>query len=262
MSKISDGQLTYYYSGQGELSIATRDDTTGDPLGFSWLGNVAELKITASESKTDHKESFSGQRAIDKSFGTETTIAMEFIAENFSAANLQRFLRGTENDIVAGGIVAGEYKAYLGKGVSLGYVNVSSVIVNKDATPLVAYVDENTAYDYKVNEVSGTLIFAETPDTAGLVDGDDLTVDFSYDAQKKVDALTTASQEYYFRFEGLNTIEDDDPVVVNVFKVQTDILAELNLIADDIQQNTVTGTILYDSLRTSGSNFFETLSVQ
>lgn len=238
----------HYYSGQGVVMLAQRDQN-GNPMGFTPIGNVSDLKIAIGVSTLEHKESQTGQRATDLRLTTETKCSLSMTVENFIAANLADALRGADTTVSAGSATDVSIKAYLGKVVSLPHINVSAVTVSDGATPLVADTD------YWVNAESGSIKFAET--ISGVVDGDELLVDYTYSKQVKVDALTEGAKELYMRFEGLNTAEGNDPVVVEVFKFLTDPLKELSLISDGIQQFTLEGSVLADSTKTTGSKFFK-----
>jgi len=84
-----------------------------------------------------------------------------------------------------------------------------------------------------------------------------LSADYTYTAQNLVDALTEGATERYLRFEGLNTADGNNPVVVEVFKFSTDPLQQLALIGDEVQQFELAGNVLADPLQTSGSKFFK-----
>lgn len=87
-------------------------------------------------------------------------------------------------------------------------------------------------------------------------DGMPATVSYTYVDQNLVNAMTESSQELYLRFEGLNTADGNNPVVVDVFKFSTDPLKELSLIGDGVGQFVLEGNVLADSLRATGSKFF------
>lgn len=92
-------------------------------------------------------------------------------------------------------------------------------------------------------------------------EGDALTATYTYAAQEQTEALNGANTERYLRFEGLNTADNNKPVVVEVFKFSTDPLKELALIGDAIGQFVLEGNVLSDSLRATGSKFFKQVSV-
>jgi hypothetical protein len=58
-----------YFSGQGKVYVAPL--VNGLPGAFRWVGNVPDFKPTFETSKIEHKESYSGQRLLDKVITTE-----------------------------------------------------------------------------------------------------------------------------------------------------------------------------------------------
>lgn len=253
--------VSYYYSGQGVVLIGERDPLTGKPVGLIPVGNVSDLKIAITTSVLEHKESMTGARGIDLRLTTETKAALSMTMESYNSTNLALALRGGETVIAGGSVVDVAYNGavQLGKITPLAHVSISALTIDKSATPLVAYVDGmvDGEWDYKVNLDAGSVLWATTPDTAGLVDDDDVTISYTYAAQKKVDALTAGSLERYLRFEGLNTADSNKPVVVEVFKFLVDPLKELALIGDGINQFVLEGNVLADALQTTGSKYFK-----
>lgn len=252
--------VDHYYSGQGVVMAAERD-AQGNPKGFTGFGNVSALSIAVATSVLEHKESHSGQRGTDKRLTTETNVTLTMTVENFVARNLASALRGTNTAIEAGAVTAEGIKVYLGKVVGFKNIKVSTVVVTREAVVLTPFVDVDTPYDYEVNEDAGSIRFNDGVATplAGLTtadEGKDATVAYSFAAQARVDALTEGVKELYLRFEGLNTAEDNSPVVVDVFKFNTDPLRELSLIGDGIQQFVLEGSVLADTTKSTGSKYF------
>lgn len=87
----------------------------------------------------------------------------------------------------------------------------------------------------------------------------DTTIQFDYVSSQQVitDALTAAATEKYVRFEGLNTASNNKSTVVEVFRFLTDPLKELSLISDTVQQYSLEGSVLADSLQQTGSKYFK-----
>ena len=94
----------YYYSGQGSIYVAQRN-AAGQPLGFRQIGNVPSLELTIDITKFEHKESCSGQRAIDLSIVQEKNGTFSLTMESISAKNLALAAWGTSG-LVAGAAVA------------------------------------------------------------------------------------------------------------------------------------------------------------
>lgn len=262
---MSFDTVNHYYSGQGVVLLAERD-AAGNPKGFSPVGNVSDLKLTLAVSTVEHKESTSGQRATDLRLTTETKCSLSMTMENFIASSLADALRG-EDTVVASGVVTDEtITGYVGKITSLGHLKVSDVVIaTTGGTPktLTAYPGTGGKWDYQLNAEAGSFLLNPTAanyDKLLVTDFTNgkitLTVDYTYAAQVRVDALTTGAKELWMRFEGLNTAEDNSPVVIDVFRFLTDPMKELALISDTVQTFTLEGSMLADATKTSGSKFF------
>jgi hypothetical protein len=325
----------HYYSGQGVVLVGDRDPITGKPVGLLSVGNVSDLKIAVATTVLEHKESQTGQRGIDLRLTTEIKCTLSMTMENFIAANLATALRGNTTHKLAGTVSNEALNGYLGLVMPLENLKVSGVVVTRGATTLVAYVDDQTPWDYKVNPDAGSIMLNDGAGVAvsalttggvaptaiavgnptvvtvantaavgskvvitGLAgadaallngkafevvaasgasvslnvnttgrtitlgtpltffDGIALEVDYSYADQNQVEALTKGSQEKFMRFEGLNTADTNQPVIIEVFKFSVDPLKELAMISDTVQQFVLEGNVLADPLRTSGSKYF------
>jgi hypothetical protein len=88
-----------------------------------------------------------------------------------------------------------------------------------------------------------------------------VTVSYNYSTQNVVDTFSTAPQEVFLRFEGLNTSEANglnfQPMIIDVFRMSVDPMKELNMIGDVFGKITIEGALLGDSTKTSGSKWFQ-----
>ena len=249
-----------YFSGQGVVLLGDRDPVTGRGMGFLPLGNVSDLKLSIKTSVTEHKESQSGSRGVDLRLTTEVNTSVSMKLENYNAANLALSLRGATTKTV-GSTVTDEANKFVPGTISpFSRIGVSAVSIQKGATALVLYVPGTASavtgqWDYKLNTAAGSVMWATVPKTAALVTGDPVVVSYTFAAQSTVEALTTSATEKYLRFEGLNTADENKPVVVEVFRFLTDPLKDLSLISDKIQEFDMEGTVLLDALQ-SGSKYF------
>lgn len=251
-----------YFSGQGTVLLGSRD-AAGAPMGLRPVGNVSALGIAIETSVTEHKESETGQRSVDLRLTTETKCNLSITMESFSKKNLEQALRGEQVDVVGATVTAEVVKAYPGAVSPLNRMKISSVVVTLVAGSVVLtpYVNDETDWDYKVNAEAGSLLFNSIADADNLAldagkEYGSVTVGYTFAAQSLTNALTKGAQELYMRFEGLNTAQENEPVVIEIFRFMTDPLQELALIGDDIQQFVLEGSVLADSLRASGSKFF------
>jgi len=347
----------FYFSGQGVVMVGDRDSTTGKPKGLVPVGNVSALKLGLATTVIEHKESQSGNRAIDLRLVTELKSSMSMTVENFSASGLANALAGTWAQNVGSSVVGEASKLYLGKVMAMANIKVSAVTVKRNTgTPqaLTAYVNTTTAYDYLlntdagsvkfndgtvlacdkmttgsdvtapttvtvaatagagttfgwasavpadivtlgvggrlitsglagadaalVNNISGVITAIDTGaktvkvaiDTYGspakvitigtpklAYDGQATTFDYTYATQNRIDAMTAVSTEKYLRFEGLNTADGGNPVIVEVYRFLVDPLKELALIGEGIGPFVLDGNTLADNLQLTGSKFFK-----
>lgn len=99
-------------------------------------------------------------------------------------------------------------------------------------------------YDYSVNLKTGVIDFYPN---AGFTEGDYLRANYTAGTSEKIAAFTAINRDVYVMFEGLNTAENDSPVVLTVYKVRLDPAESWQMIGDEFANFTVKGTVLYDS---------------
>lgn len=92
-------------------------------------------------------------------------------------------------------------------------------------------------------------------------DGTSLLIDYAWAAQTQVDSFTAGQPELYLRFEGLNTAEDNSPVVIEVFKFAVDPTQDLSLISDTMQSFVLQGSVLKDDKRATGSPYYKVTKI-
>jgi hypothetical protein len=306
---------TYYFSGQGTFYVAERD-AAGSPGVFVDLCNVSAMEISIDITKFEHKESKTGQRAVDLTIIQEKNGTFTMTLENINSFNLALVMFGTKS-VVAGAAVVNDVVRVSQNG---GRYMLTDMNLDALVTPVVNVVEgdaattwaASTAYAvgdtvtdagmggrfYKVVNAAdagtsdtceptfptlvgdtvvdatvtwtdqGLIAPVETTDftfdyehgsivmlTDRLAGGNTLNVDYTHLGYSKVDALTDTSRERWLRFEGLNTV-DDQEVVVDIFKASLDPLSGYALINEEIAQMEVTGNILLDDLRSAGDQFF------
>jgi|Cruoilmetagenom7_1024161.scaffolds.fasta_scaffold04281_10 hypothetical protein len=240
-----------YLSGQGVLLLATKDGTTGEPnSGFRAVGNVSALTIGNEVTEFEHKESQSGVRAVDITLVTEINVAVSMTMESLISENLAIALKGTAADVTASSVTDVAGVAYHDLWTPLEHINVSTFVLTNTGG-IVTYTLDT---DYELDAAAGAF---RTLSTGTITDTQAVEWDYAYAIQETVDALTVASNpQRWARFHGLNTVDSDNPVVVDVYKMDITPLAELALINDEISQMAVEATALSDATRSTGSKFF------
>lgn len=241
-----------YYSGQGSFLVGTRVDGPNfaddgvtpakQASGLIALGNVSALSIDIETTKYEHKESESGNRAVDVSIIQEKKGTFTMTLENINGHNLAMALWGGSSVTAITAIADEQVKLYHDLPVPLTQPNVNStpaVVVGDDATPTTTYV---LGTDYTIDYANGTITALST---GAITDGQTVFVDYTPKATTKIEAFTQTSMERWLRFNGLNTI-DDSNVVVDIFKASFDPLTGYQLINEEIAAIELTGNVLLD----------------
>lgn len=253
-----------YYSGQGVLMIGRKDPVTGEPMGLRPVGNVPDCKITNGSTVVEHKGSQDGQRATDARLQTEIKVGLSFTIESFDSKNLELALRGDDTAIAAGTATDEPLMGYPGLVTGLKHIKISSLVVKQGVTTLTPFVDADTPWDYKVNTEAGSIMLNDGSDVAfdqftpasPSTDGVELTATYSYEKQHRVESLTQPLLEYWLRFEGLNTVDENKPVVIDIYRFSNDPIKELAMLSDTFQGGVVEGTVLKDDTRQTGSKYY------
>ena len=285
---------TYYYSGQGCVSVGNRNASGGADY-LEILGNVPNLEISVEVTKFEHKESKSGNRVIDLTIVQEKKGTFTMTVEELSMKNLALAFWGETGAIVAGSTLYSNpitvstammtsatddphKRIPMGKGI----LKVSSVSVQDtgDASPTTTYEFGATAGTTAVpgsskngyyDEAMGILVIWDTAEqtargaTTNIADTDVIYIEYDNAAATRMDAFTASSQQKFLRFEGLNTVDNGDggnkEVVIDIYKADLDPLSGYGLINEELGSFEITGTILADNLQQTGSEFFTQYNV-
>ncbi len=255
-----------YYSGQGRVYVATRD-ASGNPGGFRWLGNVPSLELSIETDKFEHKEAYTGNRAIDVTVVTETKATLTFTIEDFDIENLALGLYGTNTTVVGDTGVAetlyNNWNPIGGTARPLRLVNPNEVtnVVVTDDTDTTTYVLDT---DYTIDVTNGTITPIDTGaavTTNGIVHGEDLHVTYDHSSHIRTDVFTVTSQEVWLRFEGLSTLDSGETTLIDCYRVAIDPMSGYGLINDEIGSAEMTGSILADTNRVAGQQFFQQINI-
>lgn len=237
MASVRPIPTSYYYSGQGRLGIGDRNATTGELSNVIFVGNVTSLTVDIATTKFEHKESMSGQRAVDLTIIKEKNATFKFSSESLSLDALVTGLYGTQSAITGATVTAESHVAKKGTAIPLKHPNVSAVTVKKGATTFV----EGT--DYQVDEGFGT-VYVLAGGT--IADADVLAIDYTYGAATDLQAFTQSTPpEKYLRFEGLNTV-NGDLRLLEIPRAAFDPLTGLEFINDELGKGDFGGNILPD----------------
>lgn len=230
-----------YFSGQGKLKVA--------PIvagvvaaGYRWVGNVPDFKPAFAASKTDHKESWSGQRLTDKTLTTELNSTFSATLEDWSPANLALATRGSVQK-TASGTVTGESSPatmVVGETWLLANGNITSLtITDSAASPATVDPSKYTADlaygTIEVLNLTGVTLPLKASYTKGVVE----IVPFFTEPIKEVAVL----------FEGINTADENKKVRAELYRVALDPTKELGLITEAFGQFVIEGTAMIDNTK-------------
>jgi hypothetical protein len=227
--------ITEDYSGQGIVYLA--EVTNEVPGGFVDVGNCSALTTSFEVSVFEKKESRTGSRLKRLRVTTDKSANVAFTLDSYHKENLQKALFGALLEVASGAVTASPITARLGKVVPLPDVKVSAVVVKgTGANSAITYeLNEN----YTVNTEAGSIyIMTAAEQTAAgatnpITEAEALAVDYTRAAQVNIEAFGEAEKEYALRFEGLNTVKSNEPVVVTVHRLRLSPLKTLALISDE-----------------------------
>jgi hypothetical protein len=232
-----------YFSGQGKISIAALDASTGLPGAFRWLGNIPDFTPKFETSKTEHKESWSGQRLTDKALATENKASFSGTLEDWSKENLALVTKSAlaaieagavTNEVAPTGLVAGDVWALKNPGIT------SLVITDSTGSPLTL----SLTTDYTADLDYGTVTIV---DPSGFVQP--FKAAYTKTALDVVPFFTEGTKEVALRFEGINTADENKKVLVELYRISIDPTEELPLITEEFGQFTVNGNCLIDATK-------------
>lgn len=247
MAEVRPIPTSYYYSGQGRLGVGERDTATGRYDSMLFPGNVTSLAIDIATQKSEHKESMSGQRAVDLSLLQEKNATFKITVESLHLELMAISLYGTAGAIDAGTVTGEPHKVKKGQAIPLRFPRISNLVVTGMA-----------AGDYDVDSGFGTIYVKAN---ASVADDTVVTVAYSYAAHSKLEAFTQGvAPERYLRFEGLNTV-DGSLRLVEIPRGSFDPMTGMELINEDVGSGEIGGSILPDlTIVTAGvSQYFREL---
>ena len=231
----------YSYLGSGSLLIREY----GSAAPFLSTGNCSALNLSPQEdvkSLQDYTQPGGNKRNEVRRL---TGVDLAYTFHDFSAENFARGLRSDVTTVVAGTATAEDAVAYKGGYTPLAKI-ATAITTVKGAGGTPTYV---SGADYELRD--GQLFIPSTssiPDpVAGAVN---ITVAYSYGAQKKVQALVNSNKQYEAMFVGLNEARSGKRVRVILHKISGGVLQQMAVLGDDYGAGEINGSLLSDSTKT------------
>ena len=226
-----------YFSGQGKILVAVRDGASVG--GFDEVGDVSSLVIRAGNIL--NQKAVSGGQTPDFGWTPGDVPMFEMNVDNFSPDNLARSLYGLKTEVVADSIEDEVVVAVSGKSVPLAHVNLSSFTSLRNSDLSTTYVLDT---DYEIDLPGGMLYF---PDGSAITNAQSLRASYDTGTYHKISAGVIAPPYLWLRFNGLNTAEDNKPVIIDIYKARYSPVDIVSLIQDaDFSTLLVGGRIFYD----------------
>ncbi|GAB0056749.1 hypothetical protein SIID45300_01061 [Candidatus Magnetaquicoccaceae bacterium FCR-1] len=240
----------YYYKGAGKV-YARRYDNPNDPL--RELTNSSELKIGINSKTETIKDYDSPSGGVAASASIIEDADVTLVLHDLNHENLALAYWGTSAAVAAGTVSNEVVTAHKGTLTRLARAGASSVVV-KSSDGLTTFA---SGTDYTVTG-AGLII----PDTSTIDDLESLKVSYSHGAQATIEAMTTSAQRLYMLFDGINSVMDGKPRIVDLWCVQFEASKGNDYKGDKPATLQLTGRLLRDDTRTEAgaSKFFsETL---
>jgi len=234
---------TYYY-GQGKVEAAP---IVNGVIGkYRFIGDVSALSVALAVEKVEHKESYSGQKALVRSFPIGKTATLNMTLRSIETDNLALVLYG-KPVITPSGTVTGEDLGAIAAGdtVRLAHIGVSNLVITDSAATPQTIAPSH--YELLDNGHYGEVLFNSLPTAPAPVMP--LKAAYQHAPKNAVGLFTSPQPTVAIRYKAVNLAEGNAPVLIELYKVATDPLAELPLISDgtEVAGLSITGGILLDS---------------
>jgi len=228
---------TYYY-GQGRVEAAPI--INGVVGKYRWINDVSAMSIALSIEKVEHKESYSGQKALVRSFPVGKTATLNMTLHSINVDNLAMVLYGTPIHTPAGTVTGEDLgMVNIGDTIRLNHIGVSNLGVTDGSQPI-----DPVHYDVVDEGKYGEVNFISLPQPTMA-----LSANYAYAARREVGLFTAPQPTVAIRYKGINIAEGNAPVLIELYKVATDPLTELALITDGttVAGMPISGGILLDT---------------
>lgn len=254
--------VNHYYSGQGSFYVGERD-VNGRPKGLRRMGNIPTAEISIEVTKFEHKESESGQRAVDFSLIQEKNGTFSLTLENLTMAQLADAFWGKTVSVVEAEYIE-TVEVFEDARTPLAHPNILMTGVAPNEVPTIVVTDgEDTPITYVLNDdywvdAENGVIWRNP--MGDIPDGDAVEVTYTTAGYDSLIAFTETSMERFIRFEGINTV-DNSRVIVEMYRCQIDPLQNYGLINEELGSVTLNGNLLYDGAQAGESKFFRQINL-
>jgi len=214
------------FVGSGKIKIATY--ASGASFGarkFVDIGNASAFQYSFTEDKKELKNYQDPAGGTDTSIVRINTVDGQIDLRDFKASNLAMALWGTTAALNATPIVGEAHVINAGAFIPANrIINTSTAPVVKKGATVVATAD------YTVSP--GGITIASTISTAGVVDGDAITIDYTPKASSDIQALISSAPDVSIFFEGYNQATGKY-AMRRIYKAKLGVAQQINEISED-----------------------------
>lgn len=247
-----------YYVGQGNLYLFERD-AAGKRINGRAVGNAPQIQFSGQQQELSHRESRTGLRKKDNKIIWEPEVKCSITVDNFSKENLAWIFGGTASSVNSGTATA-EVQSYapIMQLNNFPITNPSAVTARKSGAG--ADWATNT---YSVSK-GGVVTILTDPPAAGVALGNSIEFNYAYSASERVDGMNAPNKEFWVSAEVVNKADNDNLVLLNLFRVKFMANFQFDLIGTDYGTLAVEGEILLDSFQpvSTGQLFSEQMVPQ
>lgn len=218
-------------------------DSTGKKTGEKFFGNCTQVTMTTTDETTEKYASYEGTRPLIAVANKKRDIVMKIVGDSFDDSILPLLTKGevktvTQQSGTASDVVLSD-SVKQGFAYALPHRKCSSVVVKANGTVVTSSV-ANYSFDSITNRIF-------VPVGSDIVDGDELSVSYSYAAEsKKVLAGGTIKKfTAFLRYVADNTYGENKHL--QVWKADLNPDGELGFVTDDWASWSLTCKILDDS---------------
>lgn len=234
------------FQGNGRVSLAVRNPTTGLPGVFRFVGCADTLKADLSLDTFEHVEKCTGNFGIDYRGVKSKKMTVSMDLTEIDKYNLAFALNGSVN--VAGspgtvtdeelpvGIVVGD-QYMLGSDTGIPHQTITTLVITDDAGTPVTLVNGT---DYTFDATTGMVTFLTVTGTQPY------HAAYGYTNVEYVSIFSGATQEVWLRYDYINVANASEKGMVNLYRVRFDPTTGLELINDELMTLSLTGAVLLD----------------
>ena len=221
---------TPYIFGQGKLYVFDINPISKLPMGNGrFLGNVPDqgFIVTPTTAMYEHRESTTGQRLSDLVIESTKDVKGTLIIEEFNKENMALTLYGTPAVVSSATVTAETKTAVKSSSLLLNNINLSSFTSLTNSAGSTTYVKGT---DYNVDLSSGTV---DILSAGAIADNSSVKANYAFLAHDSVGVFSTFNKYRWLRFNGINTADENSPVIVDICKMRIMPAKSLNFIQDN-----------------------------